>query len=210
MCTGGLSGAAVSLTRDLLVCGAPFLQVVYKWLTAARRRLGGVFPRPFAKDEMEAHAKSLRNARANRARRLAEKKKAADAGVGALVFAAPTPNPATTTTTCPTRLPHSSVLPAYPSPVAAPNSPCSLLYLTETGRGQPGGALRQAARERGDQGSGPTVAAHGPGQLATAPSGGVRPPPSGGGILHLPPQARGRLVGGALGPPGSSWVLLGA
>ncbi len=57
--------------------------MVYKWLTAARRRLGGVFPRPYAKDEMEAHAKSLRNARANRAKRLAEKKKAADAGVRA-------------------------------------------------------------------------------------------------------------------------------
>jgi hypothetical protein len=59
----------------------PGAKVVYKWLTAARRRLGGVFPRPHARDEMESHAKSLRNARINRAKRLAEKKAAEDAGV---------------------------------------------------------------------------------------------------------------------------------
>jgi hypothetical protein len=62
--------------------GSSEAKVVYKWLTAARRRLGGVFPRPHAKDEMEARARQIRNARAARAKREIEKKAKQDAGDG--------------------------------------------------------------------------------------------------------------------------------
>jgi len=43
-------------------------KVMSKWLTAARRRLGGVFPRPNARAEMEAYAAKMREYKLKKAR----------------------------------------------------------------------------------------------------------------------------------------------
>jgi hypothetical protein len=48
--------------------------VIAKWLSAARQRVGGVFPRPEAKAEMEVHARRIRDAKARKAARELERK----------------------------------------------------------------------------------------------------------------------------------------
>jgi len=55
---------------------APAGRALSKWLGAARRRIGGEFPRPRARGEMEAYAQRLREARAARAKRQLQKRRA--------------------------------------------------------------------------------------------------------------------------------------
>jgi len=58
---------------------APWGRLMSKWLISARVRLGGEFPRPHAKLEMESFAAKLRDRQAARARRQIEKRRAASA-----------------------------------------------------------------------------------------------------------------------------------
>jgi hypothetical protein len=44
-----------------------------KWLVAARKKLGGRFPRPDAKRQMDRYAQKLRNLKLKKARELAKK-----------------------------------------------------------------------------------------------------------------------------------------
>lgn len=55
---------------------APWGRLMSKWLIAARIRLGGEFPRPHAKLEMEAFAAKLRDRQAARAKRQIAKRRA--------------------------------------------------------------------------------------------------------------------------------------
>lgn len=50
--------------------GAVEGRVLSKWLLAARRRLGGVFPRPDAEQQMEAYAKRMRKRQARKDKRV--------------------------------------------------------------------------------------------------------------------------------------------
>jgi hypothetical protein len=56
---------------------APWGKIMAKWLKSARSRVGGEFPRPRARAEMESYAQKLREARATRAKRMLEKRRAA-------------------------------------------------------------------------------------------------------------------------------------
>ena len=51
-------------------------RVMTKWLVAARKRLGGTFPRPDAREQMEDYAKRMRDMKARKGRKKKKKSKA--------------------------------------------------------------------------------------------------------------------------------------
>ena len=51
-------------------------RVMTKWLVAARKRLGGTFPRPNAREQMEDYAKRMRDMKARKGRKGRRKSKA--------------------------------------------------------------------------------------------------------------------------------------